>query len=264
MCFLVMSFFIHSRKKWGQHFLRDELVARRIVSLLSASPSYDALVEIGPGYGALTKWLVKDSQLPLYFVEIDAFLVDYLKKTYNAIGERLISGDFLALSLERLCTGRVGLIGNLPYNIASQVLFKVFADRQRVVEVVCMVQKEVAERITAVPGSRIYGLLSVLLQAFYEITYCFDVGSESFCPPPKVTSAVIKLLRNEVVCLDCDEKLFLRVIKAGFGQRRKMLRNALSGLGLSFAQVPACLLEKRAEVLGVEDFVRITRCLALE
>ncbi|XWN35163.1 MAG: 16S rRNA (adenine(1518)-N(6)/adenine(1519)-N(6))-dimethyltransferase RsmA [Roseivirga sp.] len=247
-----------AKKSLGQHFLQDQNIARKIVGALSKSPQ--TLVEIGPGAGVLTNWLVQ--QRPeLYLVEIDTELVAHLKQAYPLLRDRVLAADFLQLSLDQYWQGPITLIGNFPYNISSQIFFKVLAHRQQVQEVVGMVQKEVAERLVAPPGSKTYGILSVLLQAFYRLEYLFTVGPQVFNPPPKVQSAVIRLQRNNTEQLGCDEQLFFKVVKAGFQQRRKTLRNALKAL-LPTSTQPLPLLNQRAEQLTVADFVSLTQYLS--
>lgn len=253
---------IRAKKKLGQHFLHDTAIAQKIVATLTHTPTCQAVLEVGPGTGALTRWLVDSVEAPLYLVEIDPVLVAHLQKAYPNLKDRLIEKDVLKLSLANICPSPMALIGNFPYNISSQIFFKILASREQVHQVVCMIQKEVADRIVAPPGNKTYGLLSVLLQAFYKISYCFTVPPSAFVPEPKVTSAVIRLERNEVVHLACDEKLFFSVVKAGFGQRRKMLRNALRTLGKPLDHLPATLLNKRAEALHVADFVTLTQGLS--
>ena len=248
-----------AKKYWGQHFLRDKNIARKIVDALSKRPQ--TIVEVGPGKGILTELLIQQKDLDLYLVEIDTTLVAYLKQTYPAAKDRIIEADFLKLALTQLHQGSMAIVGNFPYNISSQIFFKVLEYRQQVNEVVGMIQKEVAERIVAKPGSKVYGILSVLLQAFYDLEYLFTVGSKVFTPPPNVQSAVIRLRRNSTLKLDVDEKLFFSVVKAGFQQRRKTLRNALKPL-LSAISSTSPLLAQRAEQLSVADFVALTKYIA--
>ena len=209
--------------------------------------------------GVLTKYLVDDGRYSFSAVELDTESVEYLHQHYPSLN--VIEGDFLRMDLAKLYGQNVSIIGNFPYNISSQILFKVYDFRNLVPEVVGMFQKEVAERVAAKPGSKIYGILSVLLSAFYDIEYLFTVDEHVFNPPPKVKSAVIRLRRNGVERLDCDEALFFKTVKTGFNQRRKTLRNALKPLGMSLEGVPSVLLEKRAEQLSVDDFIVITNNL---
>ncbi|MCQ2274160.1 MAG: 16S rRNA (adenine(1518)-N(6)/adenine(1519)-N(6))-dimethyltransferase RsmA [Bacteroidales bacterium] len=246
---------VRAKKFLGQHFLKDENIARQIAESLTGRTSH--VLEIGPGMGVLTKYLHANELLDFHAIEIDSESVVYLHDHYPKL--HVIEGDFLALNLSELFTQPFAVIGNFPYNISSQILFKVFDNRNQIPEVVGMFQKEVAERVAAKPGSKTYGILSVLLSAFYDIEYLFTVHEHVFNPPPKVKSAVIRLRRNDVDRLECDEALFTKVVKIGFNQRRKTLRNALKQLGMNMDEVPADLLAKRAEQLSVADFVTITQ-----
>lgn len=259
---------VTAKKFLGQHFLTDETIARRIVESITAlsnqteTDSYHSVtnvLEIGPGMGVLTKYMVDDNRLNLKSVEIDSESVEYLHNHYPTL--QLVEGDFLKLDLESVFGAAFTLIGNFPYNISSQILFKVYDNRDIVPEVVGMFQKEVAERIVSPPGNKSYGILSVLLSAYYDMEYLFTVPESVFNPPPKVKSAVIRLRRNSRTHLDCDEELFKKVVKAGFNQRRKTLRNALKAMTLNYEQVPAELLDKRAEQLSYQDFEQITNLI---
>lgn len=249
------------KKYFGQHFLQDRAIAERIVGELGPTADYAAVIEIGPGRGALTGSLVSQVDVPLYLVEIDRSLAQVLEKKYSGAQVHVIMADFLAWSFADIPQGPIALIGNLPYNISSPIFFKILNHHSQVKEAVCMVQHEVGARIAAQPGNKTYGILSVLLQAFYNVTYCFGVAPTAFTPPPKVQSAVIKLVRNDVVQLDCDLKSFVRVVKTAFQQRRKMLSNALRPLGVPLHHLPATLLQKRAEALSVSEFVALTNQL---
>lgn len=246
---------VRAKKFLGQHFLTDESIARRIVESLSGRSCH--VIEIGPGMGVLTKYLVENKELDFRVVEIDRESVAWLHEHYP--GLNVIEGDFLKLDLTSLFHDTFAVIGNFPYNISSQILFRVFEYRNQAEEVVGMFQKEVAERVAAGPGSKTYGILSVLLSAFYDIEYLFTVHEHVFNPPPKVKSAVIRLIRNDVNALECDEKLFVKVVKAGFNQRRKTLRNALRSAALDVECVPEEMLVKRAEQLSVEEFINLTK-----
>lgn len=248
---------VKAKKFLGQHFLTDESIAKRIVD--SLSPSSQRVLEIGPGMGVLTKYLIDKSQLDFHVVEIDRESVAWLHDHYPMLD--VIEGDFLKLDLTSLFHDDYAIIGNFPYNISSQILFRLFECRNQVSEVVGMFQKEVAERVAAGPGSKTYGILSVLLAAFYNIEYLFTVHEHVFNPPPKVKSAVIRLTRNDVSSLECDEKLFVQVVKAGFNQRRKTLRNALRSAALPIEAVPEEILAKRAEQLSVDQFVNLTKTI---
>ena len=249
---------VRAKKALGQHFLRDENIARQIAESLTGATRH--VLEVGPGMGVLTKYLLANPDLDFHAIEIDRESVAYLHDHYPAL--HVIEGDFLELNLSQLFSEPFAVIGNFPYNISSQILFKVYDYRDQVPEVVGMFQKEVAERVAARPGSKTYGILSVLLSAFYDIEYLFTVHEHVFSPPPKVKSAVIRLRRNAVQRLDCDEQLFARVVKIGFNQRRKTLRNALRQLSLPLDSIPADLLALRAEQLSVDQFVQITQLLS--
>ena len=257
---------VKAKKHLGQHFLRDLDASYRIADLLSGHGGYDTVLEIGPGMGVLTQFILPKEQYNTYVVEIDRESVAYLKVNFPKLEGKIIGGDFLRMNLNEWYqsiqngtstgTGRFALIGNYPYNISSQILFKALDYRDLIPEIIGMFQKEVALRIAAPPGKKDYGILSVLLQAFYDIEYSFTVPPEAFDPPPKVQSGVVRLKRNQVDKLDCDEKQFTQVVKAGFNQRRKTLRNALKPLGITFNHP---LLDKRAEQLSVADFVLLTQ-----
>ncbi len=249
---------VKAKKHLGQHFLRDLHACERIADLLSGYQNYRTVLEIGPGMGVLTQFMLKKPQFETHVVEIDRESVDYLKVHFPDLTPRIHNYDFLRWNLNTFSTEPFGIIGNFPYNISSQIFFKVLEHRDLIPEVVCMLQKEVAQRIASPPGSRDYGILSVLLQAFYDIKYHFTVPPGAFDPPPKVQSGVIRLERNAVTQLECDEKLFFTVVKTAFNQRRKTLRNALKPIGVVFDHP---LLDKRAEQLGVAEFVDITRTI---
>lgn len=229
---------------------------------LQAKDQYKQVLEVGPGMGILSDFLLSKKDLETFLIDIDTESYDFLKKKYPQVGERLINGDFLELDFKSFFPGKLAVIGNFPYNISSQILFKVLDNRDQVSEVVGMFQKEVAERCAEKPGSKEYGILSVFLQAYYHVEYLFSVKPGVFNPPPKVTSAVIRLTRNEVDKLDCDEKLFWQVVKAGFNQRRKTLRNALSSLISKEVVCQDPMLDLRAERLSVNDFVKLTNLVS--
>jgi len=251
---------VRPKKFLGQHFLHDEPTAERIVNSLLPVEAGLSVLEIGPGMGVLTKYLVHKVD-DFWINELDRESVAYLKNHFPELEHKLIEGNFLRLKLEEYFTKPFAVIGNFPYNISSQILFKVLEYRHQVSLVVGMFQKEVAERVAEKPGSKTYGILSVLMQAFYDIEYLFTVNEGVFTPPPKVKSGVIRLKRNGVQQLDCDEKLFFQVVKIGFNQRRKTLRNALRPL---FKEKTSDFpfSDKRAEQLSVEDFVTITQAVA--
>ncbi len=245
---------VRAKKHLGQHFLKDKKIAAAIVDSLTAE-GCDAVIEVGPGMGVLTGFIA-ERQFPSFrAVEIDPEAVTYLHNNINGITE-IIQGDFLDLDLRPLGE-KIAVIGNFPYNISSQIFFKAIENRGRVNEVVCMVQKEVAERICSDPGSRVYGILSVLLHAWYDIAYLFTVSEKVFSPPPKVKSAVIRLTRNKRESLDCDEKLFVSVVKCCFNQRRKMIRNPIKVMVKPDAgDMP--YLTMRPEQLSVQQFEELT------
>lgn len=250
---------VRAKKHLGQHFLKDRNIAAAIVRSLT-SEGCDTVVEIGPGMGVLTEFLVQRHFPSLKVIEVDSESVEYLEKNVEGIDE-IINGDFLAMDLNKLGDGKIAIIGNFPYNISSQIFFRILDYRNKIPEVTCMVQKEVAERICSSPGNRIYGILSVLLQAWYDIDYLFTVSEKVFSPPPKVKSAVIRLVRNGRVNLECDEGLFFRVVKTCFNQRRKMIRNPIKALvGPDSGDMP--LLTMRPEQLSVEQFVELTNWVA--
>ena len=264
---------VRPKKALGQHFLTDLSVSRRIADSLLAEERTDVL-EVGPGMGVLTRFLLERPEIALRAVEIDRESVDYLLLHYPELNGALIEADFLRLRLENFFPGNFFVIGNFPYNISSQIFFKILDYRERVPQVVCMIQKEVAERIAEKPGSKTYGILSVLLQAWYDIEFLFTVGPGAFNPPPKVQSAVIRLRRNGRTSLPCDEALFKTVVKTAFNQRRKTLRNSLKPLIADKALreqwdaetlsafVSRPVFDLRPERLGVEEFVDLTLSLA--
>lgn len=267
---------VRPKKHLGQHFLRDENIAQKIVSYLN--PEYPLVLEVGPGMGVLTKYIIEDPRFDAHFMEVDRESVAYLKATFPVISDRLILADFLAYDLDNFPPApdtlsiengisshllpKFTVIGNFPYNISSQILFKALENRDRIPEVIGMFQKEVAERIAAPPGNKTYGIISVLLQAFYDIEYLFTVNESVFSPPPKVKSAVIRLRRNKTDKLACDEPFFIRLVKTAFNQRRKTLRNAIRPL-LPASPTPigsdilTHYLDLRAERLSVDDFVKL-------
>lgn len=250
---------VRPKKHLGQHFLKDQNIASKIADAITGHGGYKDVLEVGPGTGVLSQFLLQ-KEYTVHAVEMDTASVAYLKENFIQLTDNLIEGDFLRLDFNEITQGPLCVIGNFPYNISSQIFFKVLDNRNKVPECIGMIQKEVADRIAASPGSKTYGILSVLLQAYYDIDYLFKVPPGVFHPPPKVDSAVIRLRKNSVEQLDCDEKLFVRVVKAAFNQRRKTLRNALKTF--TFATAPdEHLLTLRAERLSVEDFVHITKCI---
>ena len=252
---------VRAKKALGQHFLVDQAVAKSIVAALGADSPVRDVLEIGPGMGVLTQYLLERGDIDLRMVEIDSESVEYLLTHFAGMQGKLFEGDYLRLDMARFFPGPYRIIGNFPYNISSQIFFKILEDRDRVPEVVCMIQKEVADRIAEGPGSKVYGILSVLLQAWYDIEPVMSVGPGAFAPPPKVKSAVIRLRRNARTELGCDEKLFKTVVKTAFNQRRKTLRNALKPLLPTGFDTSDPLFDLRAERLSVEDFVQLTNQL---
>lgn len=251
---------VRAKKALGQHFLTDQSIAKAIVDALEGGK----VLEVGPGMGVLTQYLLPRHGANLKAVEIDTESVAYLRKHFPSLGDNLVAGDFLKMNMGKLFEGEYSVIGNFPYNISSQIFFKILENRDSIPEVVCMIQKEVAERIAEKPGTKTYGILSVFLQAWYDIEYLFTVGSGAFNPPPKVQSAVIRLTRNSRLSLGCDEKLFRMVVKTAFGQRRKTLRNSLkpiiasTGSGVDTSDP---VFDLRPERLGVEEFIALTNLL---
>ena len=275
---------VKAKKALGQHFLTDESIAKRIVdSLLFPISNKMQVLEIGPGTGVLTKYLLQDERIKLEVAEIDTESIEYLQKTYPQLLYSLQQRDFLQIPLEKIFNGEFAVIGNFPYNISSQIFFKVLDYKESIPQVVCMLQqKEVVDRIKAQPGTKAYGILSVLLQAWYNIEYLFTVHEHVFNPPPKVKSAVIRLTRNNRTDLGCDEILFKLIIKSCFNQRRKTIRNSIKPLlgkrldmcsNLSAKEremgkniviksaVTSELLDLRPEQLSVEQFIELTQLL---
>lgn len=250
---------VRPKKHLGQHFLTDKNIAGKIAGCLSED--FSTVCELGPGTGILTEALLQRTFIKeLKLVEIDSESVEHLKLHASDNRIEIIEADFLKFDLEKISSSPFALIGNFPYNISSQIFFKVIENRDLIPETVGMIQKEVAERIAAPPGSKTYGILSVLLQSWFDITYCFTVNEGVFFPPPRVKSAVIRLRRNQVTTLDCDEALFINVVKTAFNQRRKTLRNALKSLtGNNFEH---SLLGERAEQLSCQQFEELTRKIA--
>jgi 16S rRNA (adenine1518-N6/adenine1519-N6)-dimethyltransferase len=249
---------VRAKKNLGQHFLKDKTIAARIVDSLQAD-KVKKVLEIGPGMGVLTQFLLKKTQYETYVVEIDRESVEYLNDHFPEMKDRIISNDFLRMRLDQLFNEPFAIIGNFPYNISSQIFFNILDYRDQVPEVVGMLQKEVAERLAAGPGTKAYGILSVFLQAYYDIEYLFTVHEDVFSPPPKVKSGVIRLTRNQTVKLNCDEKQFFSIVKMAFNQRRKTMRNSLKSMITSEELKANPIFDKRPEQLGVMEFEMITR-----
>ena len=250
---------VKPKKALGQHFLKDLSVARRIADSIDTCPQLP-LLEIGPGMGVLTQFLM-EKERPLKVVEIDRESVAYLQDNFpKQLSDNIIAGDFLKMDLQECFNGQpFVLIGNYPYNISSQIFFKMLDNKELIPCCAGMIQKEVAERIASPAGKKAYGILSVLLQAYYDIEYLFTVSEHVFDPPPKVKSAVIRMTRNHRESLPCDEKLFKTVIKTAFNQRRKTLRNSLKPLlGKEAAVYSEPIFDKRPEQLSVDQFIELT------
>ncbi len=255
---------VRAKKALGQHFLVDLNISRKICDALSggtADTPCDVL-EVGCGMGVLTQFLLRRDDITTYGVEIDTESVEYLHAHYPEFTPRLMACDFLKMNLRQQFPAGLKIIGNFPYNISSQIFFKVLENRDLVPECVGMIQREVAIRLAEPPGSKEYGILSVLLQAWYDIEYLFTVGEKVFNPPPKVKSAVIRLRRNATYELGCDEALFVRVVKASFNQRRKMIRNSLRAAFGDFGGAEHPFFTQRAEQLSVAEFVELTNWVA--
>lgn len=251
---------VRAKKNLGQHFLKDKEIAQKIVESIR-SDNVGKVLEIGPGMGVLTQYLLQNTSYETSVVEIDRESVEYLNQHYPELKERIISDDFLRLDLHRFFDEPFIIIGNFPYNISSQIFFKVLEYRNQIPEVVGMLQKEVAERLVAGPGSKTYGILSVFLQAYYDIEYLFTVDEDQFIPPPKVKGGVIRLIRNQTEHLDCDEKLFKSVVKMAFNQRRKTMRNSLGTMIKNLELKANPIFDKRPEQMGVAEFVKIVRLI---
>ena len=247
---------VKAKKHFGQHFINNDKLAEDITKLLSFNKNYQIL-EIGPGMGVLTKFLMTENAV-FKVIEIDKESINYLKDKYPKLEKKIIEGDFLKLDIKKHFEADLSIIGNFPYYISSQILFRVWEHHEIIQELVGMFQKEVADRIVALKG-RERGILSVLIQVFYNVGNCIDVSPDNFTPPPKIQSSVIKLRRNKRRELGCSKKLFKQVVKTAFNQRRKTLRNALKTFNLEKDSKIELLLSLRAEQLNVEDFIKITK-----
>jgi 16S rRNA (adenine1518-N6/adenine1519-N6)-dimethyltransferase len=249
---------VKAKKHLGQHFLNDENIAQKIADALTLE-GYNKVLEIGPGMGVLTKYLL-EKPIETYVIEIDTESVEYLKTHYLKLSNKILSEDFLKYDLTKVFGQEpFSVIGNFPYNISSQIVFKVLEKRNQIPEFAGMFQKEVAERICEKKGSKTYGILSVLTQAFYDTEYLFTVSEHVFTPPPKVKSGVMRMRRKENFKLPCDEKLFFNVVKTGFNQRRKTLRNSLKTFNLSEKLREDSIFDLRPEQLTVEQFIELTQ-----
>jgi len=247
---------VRAKKHLGQHFLKDQNIAGKIATSFTENAPKTVL-EIGPGMGVLTQFLLRDKSLNVHVVELDSESVIYLKQHFPELSEQIIEGDFLKLKLDNYFQTPFVIIGNFPYNISSQILFKILEYRQLIPEMVGMFQKEVAERVAAAHGSKTYGILSVILQAYYNIEYLFTVHEHVFDPPPKVKSGVIRITRKDEAPLPCNEKLFVQVVKTGFNQRRKTLSNSLKSI-LGNIKPTDVMFTKRPEQLSVQEFFELT------
>jgi 16S rRNA (adenine1518-N6/adenine1519-N6)-dimethyltransferase len=250
---------VKPKKALGQHFLTDKNISRKIVNSLSWR-DYTNLLEIGPGTGILSEFLLVIPEKQLKFIEIDKSAVEFLISRFPEIHNKIMNADIMQVDFQDLFEQPFAIIGNFPYNLSSQIFFKILDSRDRVREVVCMIQKEVANRLASPPGSKEYGILSVLLQAYFKIEYLFTVPPQVFYPPPKVHSAVIRLRRNNNLSLHCDELMFVRIVKTAFNQRRKTLRNSLKDI-LSGLETKDNIFQKRPEQLSVEEFIQLTKMI---
>jgi 16S rRNA (adenine1518-N6/adenine1519-N6)-dimethyltransferase len=252
---------VKAKKHLGQHFLTDENIAKQIADTLQLN-GYQTVLEIGPGMGVLTKYLL-EKDIDTYVIEIDTESVEYLNAHYPKLHGKVISKDFLKYNINEVFEGKpFAIIGNFPYNISSQIVFRCLEMRNQVPEFSGMFQKEVAERICSKKGSKVYGILSVLAQAFYDVEYLFTVDENVFNPPPKVKSGVMRMIRKENYALPCDEKLFFNVVKTAFQQRRKTLRNSLKSFALSDNLKEDTIFDLRPEQLSVEQFIDLTQKIA--
>ncbi len=258
-----MSTYVRPKKHLGQHFLTDQNIAEKIAASLAPEGKFKKVLEVGPGTGMLTKYLLPHEEFETWVCEIDRESVAYLEQNYPELKERIIAADFLRRDFTEFFSEPTAVIGNFPYNISTQILFRVLDFKDMVPEVVGMFQKEVAVRIAEKPGTKAYGITSVLLQAWYDIEYLFTVPPTVFSPPPKVDSAVIRLRRNNTTDLGCDEKLFIQVVKAAFNQRRKQMRNSLHAFTIKEGEEKNPVFTQRPEQLSVKEFVELTKILSL-
>ena len=253
-----MSHSVRAKKHLGQHFLNDEDIAKKIVNSLLEVNKGSTVIEIGPGTGMLTKYLAAELKTNFWALDVDTDSVPYLKSHYPEIADNILLEDFLKFDIKQIIKGKFNVIGNFPYNISTEILFKVLDNKNDVDVVVGMFQKEVAMRIAEKPGTITYGITSVLLQAFYDIEYLFTVNENVFTPPPKVKSAVIRLTRNKRSKLPCNEDLFTKVVKTTFNQRRKQIRNSIRPIITIDDSLLPPVFQKRPEQLSVEEFIELT------
>lgn len=250
--------YVKAKKHLGQHFLKNDAICQRIAESLTGHGGYTEVLEIGPGMGALTKHLLEPERFRTSVVEIDRESVDYLEKHYPVLKGRIFSEDFLHMKLDAIYKEPFAIAGNFPYNISSQIVFKILDYKDQIPEMVGMFQREVAQRFAGGPGNKEYGIISVLAQAYYDIEYLFTVDEHEFSPPPKVKSGVIRMKRKMGVELECDPKLFKQVVKTAFNQRRKTLRNSLKSMSNGVVDMTADVFSKRPEQLSVAEFVDLT------
>ncbi|MFM7309934.1 MAG: 16S rRNA (adenine(1518)-N(6)/adenine(1519)-N(6))-dimethyltransferase RsmA [Flavobacteriales bacterium] len=252
--------YVKPKKGLGQHFLKNEAICERIAHEITIHGDYSQVLEIGPGMGALTKYLLNRQEFTTHVVEIDRESVDYLIVHFASLRGRIHEQDFLRMPLDQMFTGPIAVVGNFPYNISSQIVFKVLDHMDQVPELVGMFQREVAMRFASGPGNKDYGIISVLAQAYYDIEYLFTVDEHEFIPPPKVKSGVIRMRRRFNHTLGCDPVLFKSIVKLGFNQRRKTLRNSLKSM-LDKSLMDQAIFDKRPEQLSVADFVGLTNMI---
>lgn len=253
---------VRAKKHLGQHFLKDKAICEKIANQFTGYQNCKNVIEIGPGMGALSDFLIARGDLNLWLLDVDDESIVFLKNKYPELKEKIILGDFLRMNLKELMGETpFSVVGNFPYNISTQILFKCLEYRNQIPEIMGMFQKEVAVRIAEKPGSKEYGITSVLFQAFYDIHYCFTVDEHVFIPPPKVKSGVIRCKRNDRQQLECDEKLFFQVVKMAFNQRRKTLRNSLKQL-LKGKELPEVYTNERPEKLSVDQFIELTNFIS--
>jgi 16S rRNA (adenine1518-N6/adenine1519-N6)-dimethyltransferase len=249
---------VKPKKALGQHFLKNTEICQRIAEAITLHGDYKKVLEIGPGMGALTTCLLQRKEFETHVVEIDRESVDYLNIHFGELRGRIHEQDFLRMPIEKMFSEPLAVVGNFPYNISSQIVFKVLDHMDQVPELVGMFQREVAQRFASGPGNKDYGIISVLAQAYYDIEYLFTVNEDEFIPPPKVKSGVIRMRRKFGVELGCDAKMFKLVVKTAFNQRRKTLRNSLKGVLQGKVDTSSTLWDKRPEQLGVREFVELT------
>src|SRR5688500_5946749 len=257
-----MATFQH-KKKFGQHFLKNETIASDIVDAFISKCNTDQILEIGPGEGVLTKYLLRSNK-EVFISEIDNDIIPIIASKFNVDNDHLIHGDFLAMRFDQHFKQEFSIIGNFPYNISTEIIFKIIENREKVPMMTGMFQKEVADRIAAKHGNKTYGITSVLTQVFYDVTYLFTVDRMEFTPPPQVQSAVIQLIRKPESAMGLDKKFFFRVVKAGFNQRRKTLRNSLKSIISQPERLDPSILDKRAEQLSVEEWIELSKMLKVE